>query len=70
MMNDINELRTRSSEQHAQARILGLELYLKNKNQGHGVGFVVFDIVLDLRMLKQVAVVAYGLGAAALTVFD
>ena len=67
LMSDLNELRSRGVEEQANARILALELYLKNKNQGHGVGFVAFELVLDRRMLKQVAVVVYGLTAAALT---
>ena len=67
LMSDLNELRSRSVEDQANARILALELYLKNKNHGHGVGFVAFELVLDRRMLKQAAVVAYGLTAAALT---
>ena len=57
LMSDLNELRSRGVEEQANARILALELYLKNKNQGHGVGFVAFELVLDRRMLKQVAVV-------------
>eukprot|EP01046_Picozoa_sp_COSAG06_P027361 COSAG06_NODE_2411_length_6920_cov_64.918634_7_plen_103_part_00 len=46
------------------SRVLPLECFLKNKNRGQGIGFCLFSVKVDKRLLMQVAI---GLASCAST---
>ena len=52
LLEALNDLRA-EGELEKLPRILELELFLKNKNRGQGLGFVVLGVVLDKRMLAK-----------------
>lgn len=64
LMLDLNEARGSASDTTTHERVLELETYLGNTNGGtrfgQGVGFLVFGIRLDRRVLKTMAICLYA----------
>eukprot|EP01046_Picozoa_sp_COSAG06_P038620 COSAG06_NODE_4474_length_4217_cov_11.624089_2_plen_479_part_00 len=63
-IDQLNDLRCLGRTDSMHSRVLPLECFLKNKNRGQGIGFCLFSVKIDKRLLMQVAI---GLASCAST---